>query len=183
MLGKTKMAGLVMAMMALSAPLVWADNGNGDKGAMHHQEGDWHHGDHDQMLAKILNLTDDQVKQLKDAKQKQKEAMKAVFEQMKANRQAFDAEIVKAATDMPKITDLQAQLKTIQSQMVDNHLNAILEIKKILTPEQFAGYRALEKAKKMMMHKGPHQFGHKGDFGKEGQGHEHWADKDNDGDR
>jgi Spy/CpxP family protein refolding chaperone len=173
MFTKTKIAGLIVALMALSAPMVYADNAGGDKDS-------WHHGQHDKMMAKILNLTDDQQKQLKDNWEKQKTAMKSIFEQMKSNREAFEAEIVKATPDMSKINDIQAQLKTIQAQMVDNHLNSLLEIKKILTPEQFAGYMALEKAKKLMMHR-HHRFGHKDGFGKDGDGH-HWGDKDKDGD-
>ncbi len=80
----------MVALMALSAPMVYADNGGGD----------WHHGQKDQMMAKVLNLTDDQQKQLKDSRQKQKDAMKSIFEQIQSNREAFDAEIVKAAPDM-----------------------------------------------------------------------------------
>ncbi len=165
--------------MALVAPLVWADNAVTDKDPSHHG-GDWH-GQRDHMMAKVLNLTEDQEKQLKDSREKQETAMKSVFEQMKATREAFDAEIVKATPDMNKINDIQTQLKTIQSQMLNNHLNSLLEIKKILTPEQFAGYMALEKARKMMMHE-HHKFGHMGGFGKDGEGHKHWGDQGNDKD-
>ena len=164
------MAGLVVALMALSVPMVYAENGGGDKDAWH-QGGQWHHGQGDHhMMAKILNLSEVQAKQLKDIRQKQKETMKSVFEQMKAKGLVFDTEIVKAAPDMAKIKDIQAQLKAIQSQMVDNHLNSILEIKKIMTPEQFAGYMALEKAERMMMHDDHGKFGPKEGMGKMGDG-------------
>ena len=69
---KTKIAGLVMAVMALSAPLVYADNSGDDKDF--HQDGAWHHGDGDHLLAKVLNLNEDLVKQLKDFKKKEWEA-------------------------------------------------------------------------------------------------------------
>ena len=137
MLVKTRIAGLVVVLMALSAPMVYADNNEG------------HDGHRDKMMAMVLNLSDDQVKQLKDSSEKQKTAMKSIFEQMKTNREAFDAEIVKATPDMTKITALQAEIKTIQAQMVDDHLNAIMDIKKILTPEQFAGYMALGKSQEI----------------------------------
>jgi Spy/CpxP family protein refolding chaperone len=167
MLAKTRIAGLMMTLMAVSAPLVWADNGVVPDSS--HQAGDWHHGQHDpmRMMAKVLNLSDDQVKQLKDSHQKQKEAMKSVFEQMKSNREAFDAEISKATPDMGKIADIQIQIKTLQSQMVDNHLNSLLEVKKILTPEQFAGYMALTKERRMMKRHmmGHGKFGHKDGIG------------------
>ena len=158
-----------MALMALSAPAVYADNAVAPVAS--HQDGDWHHGqgDHLSSMAKILNLSDDQVKQLKDSRQKHKDAMKSIFEQINSNRIAFDTEIVKATPDMAKINDIQAQLKTIQSQMVDNHLSSLLEIKKIMTPEQFAGWMALEKEEDMMK--------------QEGRGHKHWGDKQEEGDK
>lgn len=176
MLTKTKIAGLAVALMALSAPMVYADNGpatpttggGGDKDSWH-QDGDWHHGQKGNMTAEILNLSEDQEKQLKDSRQKHKDAMKSMFGQMKADRESFDAEIVKAAPDMNKINDIQTQIKNLQSQMADNHLSSLLEIKKIMTPEQFAGWMALEKEEDMMKH--------------EGHGHKHWGDKQEEGDK
>lgn len=163
-----------MALMALSAPVVWADSGVADKGPSHQACG-LHH-DKDQMFAKVLGLSDDQVKQLKDIHQKQKDARKTAFEQMKSDKEAIDVEIIKATPDMARINDWQAKIKTIQAQMADDHLNSVMAIKKLLTPEQFAGYMALKKAKRMMMH-GHHGFGDKGGFGKEGYEHKHWGDK------
>jgi len=172
MLLKTTIAGFMTALMALCVPVVYADTGDVKSpggGEASHQDGDWHHGQKDNKMAEILNLTEDQQKQLKEAHQKQKEAKKTVFEQIKANRTAFDTEITKAAVDMAKINDIQAQLKTIQAQMVDNHLNSILEIKKIMTPEQFAGYMALEKQEDMKKHEGH-------------DGHKNWGDKKDEAD-
>lgn len=177
MVTKTKIAGLMVAIMALSIPMVYADNGMGDKDSWH-QGGDWHHGPMDQMIDQILNLSDAQVKQLKDIHKKQKEAMQSFFEQIKANKEVFNAEIIKATPDMNKLNDIDTQLKALQSQMLDNHLNTILEIKKIMTPEQFAGYMALEKERELMKHMMGHdQWGHKDGFGKDGDGHGHWGDK------
>jgi len=181
MFTKAKMLGLTLATAAVLAwpILVWADNAPAVPTT--HEDGDWHHGRHDQMLSKILDLSEDQEKQLKDSKEKQKTAMKSIFEQMKTNREAFDAEIIKATPDMGKINDIQTKIKDLQSQMVDNFLNSTLDIKKILTPEQFAGYMALEKERKLMMHDGHGQFGHKDGWGKDG--HKHGGDKDDEGDR
>jgi len=122
---------------------------------------------------RVLNLTEDQQKQLKSIKQKQRETMKSAFQQIRSNREAFNAEIMKAAPDMNKINGLQAQLKTIQSQLADNHLNSILEIKKIMTPEQFAGYMALQKERRLIGKRaGEHkEWGNKG-------GQEHPSDSD-----
>jgi len=169
---KSKIAGIMMALMALSVPVVYADNGEVKPTDGLHQEGDWHHGQRADMTAQILNLSEDQQKQLKDSRQKQKDAMKSIFEQMKADREAFEAEIVKASPDMTKINSIQSQIKSLQSQMADNHLNKLLEIKKIMSSEQFAGYMALEKEEDMMKHEGHDKFVHK-----------HGGDKQEEGDK
>src|SRR5258708_36793096 len=92
MLAKTKIVGLMLAtgVVFTSAMLGWADNWNvkstsGEDSS--HQVGDWHHGHGDQMMAKILNLSEDQEKQLKDSLKNQKDVMKSIFEQMKSNRE------------------------------------------------------------------------------------------------
>jgi len=182
---KTKiyLTGLMVAAMALSSSIAYADNGGNFSGGGDSFKGEHegHHGKH-HVMARVLNLTADQQKQLKAIKQKQRETMKSTFKQMKSIKEAFSAEIVKATPDMNKINDLQNQLKTIQSQMADNHLNSLLEIKKIMTPEQFAGYMALKKEKELMGHQ-RHQFGPKGAWGKHEGEHKDWgnkADKDHD---
>ena len=111
MVTKTRIAGLLMALTALSAPLVYADNGAGDMRS-------WHQAgprEHLPSIAKVLGLSDDQVKQLKDLHDKQKTAMKGVFDQIKANREALNTEIVKAPVDMNKVNELQTQFKALQA--------------------------------------------------------------------
>jgi Spy/CpxP family protein refolding chaperone len=174
----TKIAGVMIGLAVLSAPLAHADDMDGGKKGGHH-DGDWREH-HDDMMAKVLGLNQDQVKQLKDLHEKQKASMKGTFEQIKSNREAFEAEIVKAAPDMNKINDLQTQLKTLQGQMADSHLNGLLEVKKIMSPEQFAGYEALRKAKAMMM--GRHKFSRHMDGGKKGDGEKHMGGRDGDHD-
>jgi len=174
MLDMTKLfLGLMLSAAVVSASpmLAYADNGGGNKES-------WHQGQKDHMMAQILNLSEDQVKQLKSVHEKQKTAMKSVFEQMKSNRETFNAEITKASPDMNKINDIETQIKALQSQMADNQLNFLLETKKILTPEQFAGYMALKKQRELMGHEGQDKFGRK-----DGEGHKHWGGKEEGEDR
>jgi len=189
MVTKIRIVGLLLTAMVLSGPMVYAESGMGDKDSWN-QEGGWHHGDKDHMIAKILNFSDDQVKQLKDIHQKQRDSMKASVEQIKSVRESLEAEIVKASPDMNKVSTIQAQLKTLLSQLVDDRLNSTLAVKKVLTPEQFAGYMALKKERKMIKHMMGHMMGHekfdqKGNFCKLGDEHKHWgkkSDKDDDAD-
>lgn len=181
---------LVIAGLILLTPVVYANTGNQgnfgpgqsvvkverpdtDRPAPQRFNHD-HRGKRDDSAARILNLTEDQKQKLNDIRTKQKEGMKASFEQMKSNREALDQEIILSNPDMNKINELQNQLKTIQSQMVDNKLNSRLEIKKVLSHEQFAGFMALERERKFRMHDWhgkrhfrTHGFGHEFNGGKE----------------
>jgi Spy/CpxP family protein refolding chaperone len=143
----------ITAVLALSTPLVYADNGNGGnlaggqptvteaQSSSGQGDHDWKQGHHrlDRLFRK-LHLTDDQKKQMKDIGQKQREIMKSNHEQIKANKESLRQELMATAPDMNKVNNLQAQLKTLEAQKVDNRLNTTLEVKKILTPEQFGKY-------------------------------------------
>ena len=181
---KTGITGVLMsAVLALSAPLVYADNANGgnvsggqpavsddqsSSGQGEHAWGHGHwgrHGDH-QRGGFFKDLTDDQKKQLKDIWQKQKEAKKAIFTQIKADKTAITNELLQTTPDVNKINDLKSKLEALGAQMLDNRINSDLEVKKILTAEQFAQYLEFQK----------HKFGrsHRGQWGHSGEGWGHW---------
>lgn len=90
-----------------------------------------------------LNLSDEQKKQLEENKTKTRDVMKALHEQMKSSREAMHQELMKTDLDMAKITEIQNQLKTLQAQMIDARLNSILEVRKILSAEQFKKFNEL----------------------------------------
>ena len=181
---KTGITGVLMSVvLALSAPLVYADNANGgnvsggqpavsddqsSSGQGEHAWGHGHwgkHGDH-QQGGFFKDLTDDQKKQLKDIWQKQKEAKKALFTQIKADKTAITNELLQTTPDVNKINDLKSKLEALGAQMLDNRINSDLEVKKILTAEQFAQYLEFQK----------HKFGrsHRGEWGHNGEGWGHW---------
>ena len=58
-------------------------------------------------------------------------------------------ELQNPTLNMDKINQIQSELKASQAQMLDARLQGILEIRKILTPEQFTKFSA-----KMEEHKG-----------------------------
>jgi Spy/CpxP family protein refolding chaperone len=182
---KAKIMGFLMtSVLVLSAPLGFADNApNGgnvsggqpavsddqsSSGQGDHEWGHGHwdkHGDH-QGGGFFKDLTDDQKKQLKDIWQKQKEAKKAAFEQIKANKEALTNELLQTTPDVNKINDLKSKLEALGAQILDNRIGSDLEVKKILTAEQFAQYLEFQK----------HKFGrsHKGKWGHSGEGWGHW---------
>jgi Spy/CpxP family protein refolding chaperone len=145
-IAKARIIGvLVIALLALSAPVVYADNGNGGN----FENGDsGHHGHYGEgKFFHKLNLTDDQKKQMKDIWQKQREAKKTAFAQIKADREALTNELLQTTPDVNKINDLKSKLEVLGAQMLDNRINSDLAVKKILTAEQFAEYLEFQKAK------------------------------------
>ncbi len=90
-----------------------------------------------------LKLTDDQKQQLKDNKQKHREKMGDGWEQKKAYRDELNQELMKPELDMNKINAIHAKFKADQTQMSDERLNAMLEVRKILTAEQYGKFVSL----------------------------------------
>lgn len=90
-----------------------------------------------QKFYKELNLTDEQKKLLKENKNKNREQMKILFEGIKEKKALIREEVQKDELNMEKINQLQNELKALQTQMIDHRLEGILEVRKILTPEQF----------------------------------------------
>ena len=104
----------------------------------------WKHGGGGiQEIYSQLNLTEIQKKQLEDNKIQHRAKMKAVREQMKSYRQAFQQELMKPQLDMNKIHELHSRLKALESQMADDRLNSVLAVRSILTPQQFSEFAAL----------------------------------------
>ena len=86
---------------------------------------------------KDLNATPEQREALKAHRQENKAAMQAVHEQMKAKRDELRAEIGKPTVDMAKVESIKSDLKALDARLVDQRVDSILSLKKILTPEQF----------------------------------------------
>ena len=126
----------MMICSCMTIPMVYAN----DTGGMHEQK--------ERRIQEIynqLNLSEDQKKQVDTNKQNQKAQKKVVFEQMKAQKEAMRQELMKPNLDMNKINSLQAELKAVHLKMMDNRLNSILEVRKILTTEQFEKFSTLMK--------------------------------------
>ena len=171
------------AILALSAPVVYADYGNGGNFG----DGGWSHHGHHGKGGFFSKLTDDQKKQLKDIWQKQKEAKKTAFAQIRVYREALTNELLQTTPDVNKINDLKSKLGVLKAQMLDNRINSDLEVKKILTAQQFAKYLEFQKAKfDGRFHKGEqgcqhhrHHHGNGGDQRDGGYGEHHGHGYDN----
>ena len=89
-----------------------------------------------------LNLSDTQKKLLEENKKVRREEMKSLFSQMKEKKEAIRNELQKAELNIGKITQINNELKILSAQMLDHKLEGILEVRKILTPEQFKKFMA-----------------------------------------
>jgi len=107
---------------------------------------------HGEQLAKELGLTDEQAAK-----------MKAHFEKMKGNRPDFRAmrekhEKLRAMMDdygatKEQMTALSNEMADEQKKHMQERIDATVELKSILTPEQFAKFQAQKKAKHEEMRK------------------------------
>lgn len=90
-----------------------------------------------QELYKELNLSEEQKKLLEENRNKHKERMKTLFAGMKEKMTFMRQELQKDTLDTAKINQTNNELKKLQTDMLDYRLDRILEVRKILTPEQF----------------------------------------------
>jgi Spy/CpxP family protein refolding chaperone len=135
----------LLALLFLAAPVAFAmptDKGPaGDQVAT--EKGHWR-----DQIYKDLNLTAEQKKLLDENKNQNRQEMKALFQSIKDKRALLQQELQKDQLDMGKINQIQGEMKEFQGKMLDRRLTGILEVRKILTPEQF---------KKFLSHTDEHQ--------------------------
>jgi len=85
-----------------------------------------------------LNLTADQKTKLKELHKTHKESHKQVFDQMKALRDQTKAELLKAEPSKVVLDQLAAQMGDLHKQLAAKRAGHLLQVKAILTPEQFS---------------------------------------------
>jgi Spy/CpxP family protein refolding chaperone len=113
-------------------------------------------------MQKKLNLTPEQKARLQEHRKAHKGQGKHHWEQMKQKKEALKQELEKPDMDEAKVKALHAEMQELHRQAADHRLQGILEVRKILTPEQFKQFHE-------MMHE---KRGRHGGMGKErGPGH------------
>ena len=112
----------------------------GCTGRSNSEKGDWKGEGWENKIYKDLKLTKEQKKLLEENRKAHREKAKASFETMKTSKAELNQALMQKDLDMNKINQIQSQIKAFQAEMVDNRLNSVLEIRKILTPEQFSQF-------------------------------------------
>jgi len=95
-----------------------------------------------------LSLSEEQKKLLAENKAKHKAATESLSKELKAAMEAMGEEMKKESLDLNKINVLRARFKALRDQMADERFNAILEVRKILTREQFVKFSELVQQQK-----------------------------------
>jgi Spy/CpxP family protein refolding chaperone len=94
-------------------------------------------GEQNQKMWDDLNLTPEQKKAIDANKATNMENTKASLERMRSYRESLKEELMKPELDMNKINIIQSQIKALEAEITDTRLNSVLEVRKILTREQF----------------------------------------------
>lgn len=88
-------------------------------------------------ISKELNLTEKQQEQVKNHRKKHREQMKETAVKTKEIREAMRKELEKPEIDKAKINKLSSELKELEAKRIDNRTKGIIEMREILTPEQY----------------------------------------------
>lgn len=96
---------------------------------------------------KKLNLTAEQRSKLNTQRAAQRDAMKAIRQSIASKRRELRAEIDKETTDRARIDSIAAELKNLECRRIDQRIKGILQMKELLTPEQFKQLHALREGK------------------------------------
>jgi Spy/CpxP family protein refolding chaperone len=94
---------------------------------------------------KQLNLNHEQEKQLKVQRNKHREQTEEIRKSLKTKREEIRNELQKQELNMEKINKTHSELKDLRSKTADLRLEGILEVRKILTTEQFKKFCELKK--------------------------------------
>ncbi len=107
---------------------------------------------------KELNLTAEQEAKLAEYRKQNKAEAEQSFTAMKEAREKLREELDKPTSDMAVVQNLANTIKEGQAKMVDHRIKTIVQLKEVLTPEQFQKFqeKAKEKMKSMKGKRGGH---------------------------
>lgn len=103
-------------------------------------------------LFKELNLTAEQEAKLAEHRKQNRAEAEQRFTAIKEAREKLREELDKPTSDMAVVQASANTIKQSQAQMVDHRIKSILQLKEVLTPEQFQKFQ--EKAKDKMKERG-----------------------------
>ncbi|MEK7287561.1 MAG: Spy/CpxP family protein refolding chaperone [Elusimicrobiota bacterium] len=125
----------LMGALMLSALSVAAERG------AQHKEGIGEK--HLEKIESKLGLSDDQKKKLREHRKTHREEAKKLRKEIKEKREAFQVELEKPELSADATKKAHAELQQVRNKMADHHLEGILAVRQILTPEQFKKFKEM----------------------------------------
>jgi protein CpxP len=155
---------LSLALMFASVAAFAAPQGKGPQG---YQQGGEGRG---QQVFKDLGLSEEQQQKLKTHREAHRALATETRKILKEKREALRAELEKPNFSENAAKKLNDEMKVAQNRMADQRLAGVLEVRKILTPEQYAKFVQLRQER--MKNRGPKQGRGKSGRGPGGPGKE-----------
>ncbi len=90
-----------------------------------------------------LNLTAEQQKSLEGNRKIQREKMKGLRAAMKEKYARLQQTLKEPSADKASVEPIVNEIKALQAQSLEYRVDGILEVKKILTPEQYAQFQQM----------------------------------------
>lgn len=140
--------GLAVSIFLLSTTNAFADEKQGFNKEEHRKE--WQKK-RSQMFEK-LDLSEEQKQALKAHRESHRDGMKVLRGQIKEKRKMLRQALENPDADDNAITEVNNKIKVLTNKMADDRLNGILEVRKILTPEQFTKFNEIKKEHKGKRH-------------------------------
>ncbi|MBP9853763.1 MAG: periplasmic heavy metal sensor [Candidatus Omnitrophica bacterium] len=151
---------LIGAIFLTVSPMVFAENtadGNEDVSQERHEKFKAKMEERINKMHEELGLSEEQKKELNSHREQQSKDREEFFNQMRAKRKELAQELQKPELNMERVNAIHSEIKDMMNKKADQKLAHILNVRKVLTPEQFSKFMGL-------MEK------HKNHWGKKGKG-------------
>ena len=143
-----KILTLVTLVLFLGVSCSFAQEPKGNE--TNKKEG-WEHSKKNDMFRE-LNLTKEQEAKLGEFRKANEVQRSTIINALKDDREGLRNELNKGDSNPKEIERLSSEIKRLQGEMLDLHIKSVLNMKQVLTPEQFKQFQ--EKAKeKQKMHR------------------------------
>ena len=123
----------VVIAMVSTAQLVYA----GPVWAAKDAHGGGKKGEHFQKLIEQLDITDEQKKVLTEQRDEHWKKMKELREAMNENRKDLREELLKSDYSKTAVNRTVGEMKELQGEMIEQRVDHFLQIKEVLTPQQY----------------------------------------------
>lgn len=101
---------------------------------------------HIDAIERQLNLTNEQQEMLKRHRSAHREQAQILRNDLRQKKKLLSEELEKPELNMAQATKIHEEIKQIQAKLADHRFEGIVEVRKILTPEQFKKFHELKTA-------------------------------------